>query len=50
MVKKRISKHTGQPRRPGEHINKPKSKVRKRLLKNNEILTRLRAENQKECY
>ena len=46
MTKKRISKHTGLPRRPGEHTRRPKDKVRKRLLKNQEILTRLKKEDQ----
>lgn len=33
-------------RQPGQHKNKPKAKVKKRLLKNNEILTKLKKERQ----
>jgi len=35
-----------EKRHPGQHKNKPKVKVRERLLKNHEIVTKLKRENQ----
>ena len=45
MVKKRIYKHTGLPCRPGEHLRKPKAKIRRRLIKNHEVLSKLKEED-----
>ncbi len=42
-MRKRPNRH-GDPMRPGEHLNKPKAKVRRRMLKNIEILTKLKKE------
>lgn len=43
-MRSRPNRH-GDPMRPGEHLNKPKAKVRRRMLKNIGILAKLAKED-----